>query len=85
MAIAIPLLPEGTRVRVRRSTLPQDPAVTGRTGVVVRASEYTPNRIAVSLDGELGIQQFMPGELEVIERLALPPERQAAKRLRALP
>jgi hypothetical protein len=85
MAIPIPLLPEGTRVRIQRSALPQDPALTGRTGVVVRASEYTPHMIAIALDGEAAIRQFGPGELEVVEQPALPPERQAAKRLRALP
>jgi hypothetical protein len=85
MAIPIPLLPEGTRIRVRRSTLPQDPAVTGRQGVVVLASEYTPHMLAVVLDGESAARQFVPGELEVVERLELPPERQQAKRLRALP
>lgn len=85
MAVPIPLLPEGTRVQVRRSILPQDPAITGRTGVVVQASEYRPHMIAVALDGDPEIRQFAPGELEVVERLALPPERERAKRLPALP
>jgi hypothetical protein len=79
------LLPEGTRVRIRRSLLPQDPALTGRAGYVVRASEYASHMLAVVLDGELVPRHFSPGELEVAERLALPPERQLAKRLPALP
>jgi hypothetical protein len=85
MAIPIALLPVGTRVRVRRSLLPQDPTVTGRTGVVVESSEYTPHMIGVALDEGGGIRNFGPGEIEVTEALALPPERQTAKRLRALP
>jgi hypothetical protein len=85
MAIPIPLLPEGTRVRVRHSTLPQDPGVVGRTGVVARSSEYTPHMVGIALDGESVVRQFGPGELEVIEQLVLPPEREQAKRLRALP
>lgn len=85
MSIPIPILPEGTRIVVRRSVLPQDPAVTGRAGVVIRASEYNPHMIAVALAGERELRYFAPGELEVSERLTLPPERQQAKRLRALP
>jgi hypothetical protein len=85
MAIPIALLSVGTRVRIRRSLLPQDPTMTGQTGVVVESSEYTPHMIAVALDGAGGIVNFGPGELEVTEALALPPERQTAKRLRALP
>lgn len=85
MAIPIALLPEGTRVRIQRSSLPQDPALAGRTGVVVRASEYTPHMVSIALDGEGTVRQFGPGELEVTEQLALPPEREQAKRLRALP
>jgi hypothetical protein len=85
MSIPIPILPEGTRIVVRRSVLPQDPAMTGRAGVVIRASEYNPHMIAVALAGERELRYFAPGELEVSERMALPPERQQAKRLRALP
>jgi hypothetical protein len=85
MAIPIPLLPEGTRVRIRRSALPQAPALTGREGVVVQASEYMPHMLAVVLDGESALRQFAPGELEVVQRLTLPAEREQAKRLRALP
>jgi hypothetical protein len=85
MAVPIPILPEGTRVRVRRSVIPQDPSLTGRTGVVLKASEYTPHMLTVALDGEPRIEHFAPGELEVAEPLALAPEREAARQRRSLP
>lgn len=85
MAIRMALLPEGTRVKIRRSALPQDPALSGRTGTVVRATEYRDEALGVVLDGESEVRWFTPGELEVAEALALPPEREQAKRLRALP
>lgn len=85
MTISIAVLPEGTRVRVRRGTLPQDPLVTGRTGVVVTATEYRDNAAGVVLDGESAVRYFAPGELEVTEVVPLPPERESAKLKRALP
>ena len=85
MSIPLAALPEGTRVKVRRGMLPQDPVLTGRTGVVVQASEYRDNALGVVLDGESAQRWFTPGELEVVNRVPLPPEREAAKRLRALP
>lgn len=85
MAIPIAVLPEGTRIRVRRGSMPQDPALTGRTGVVAAASEYRDNAAGVVLDGESTLRYFTPGELEVVAALALPPERESAKRLSALP
>lgn len=85
MAIRIPVLPEGTRVRIRRGQLPQEPGVTGRTGVVVSATEYRDNAAGIVLDGESAIRYFTPGELEVITAVPLPPERTRAKQLRALP
>ena len=85
MAVPIVLIPEGTRVRVRRAQLPQDPRLTGKPGTVVAASEYYPNRIGVALDGDAELRFFLPAELEVVEALPLPPEREQAKRLRALP
>lgn len=85
MAIRMAPLPEGTRVRIRRSALPQDPAVEGRTGTVVRATEYRDEALGVLLDGESEARWFTPGELEVTELQALAPEREQAKRLRALP
>jgi hypothetical protein len=85
MAIRMAALPEGTRVKVRRGQAPQDPAVLGRTGVVVSASEYRDQALGVVLDGESALRYFTPGELEVVDAVPLPPERESAKRLRALP
>ena len=85
MAISIPLIPEGTRVKVKRARVPQDPALTGRAGTVVIANEYRPQAIAVALDGEQSIRFFLPEELEVTKELPLPPEREEAKLRRALP
>jgi hypothetical protein len=59
--------------------------VTGRTGVVVSASEYQPESLGVVLDGDREIRFFMPSELAVVEQPALPPEREQAKLRRALP
>lgn len=83
--ISIPLIPEGTRVKVKRWRVPQDPAITGRSGTVVIASEYCPQSIAVLMDGQQTIRYFMPDELEVTAQLPLPPEREEAKQRRALP
>lgn len=86
MAIRIAVIPEGTRVRVRPSTVPQDPAMMGRTGTVVSATEYRAESIGVALDGDPAETRFfLPAELEVIETLPLPPERERAKGRRALP
>jgi hypothetical protein len=85
MAIPIASLPEGTRVRIRRGSLPQDPSVLGRSGVVVSATEYRDQSLGVVLDGESALRYFTPGELEVVAELPLPPERETAKGLRALP
>lgn len=72
-------------MKVRRGSLPQDPSVHGRTGVVVIASEYRDNALGVVLDGESSTRYFTPGELEVVTQLPLPPERESAKGRRALP
>lgn len=85
MAVVGALIPEGTRVRVRKGPLPLDPAVVGRVGSVVEASVYRAHRYGVILDGDAEARFFAPEELEVIEAPALPPEREAAKLRRALP
>jgi hypothetical protein len=85
MAIPIAMLPEGTRVRVRRGALPQDPALLGRTGTVIAATEYRDNAVGVVLDGEQTPRWFTRAELEVVTEVALPPERESAKRRPALP
>jgi hypothetical protein len=75
----------GVRVRVRRASWPLEAGVEGREGRVTEASEYRPHRYGVLLDGEQGARYFRPEELEALEAMELPPEREAAKRLRALP
>jgi hypothetical protein len=85
MAIPIPPLPEGTRVKVIRGSVPQDPAVLGRSGTVIAASEYYPQSVGVVLDGESAPRYFLRAELEKLEPEQLPPERQAAKKRPALP
>ena len=85
MSVPVAILPEGTRIRIRRGALPQDPAVLGRTGVVVAASEYRDQALGVVLDGESMTRYFTPGELEVVMQPALAPERETAKRRSALP
>lgn len=79
MSVAIPLFQEGTRVKVKRGTNPIDSAFVGRTGTVLRASEYSIHLYDVLLDGEQRVHTFGPSELEVVERPALPPEREKAK------
>ncbi|MGH7475196.1 MAG: hypothetical protein ACRELD_02810 [Longimicrobiales bacterium] len=86
MAVPIPLIPLGARVRVRPATLPLDPAYIGRAGTVIGASEYRPSRCDVALDGTGEIVQFSAAELDVLDApVLLPPERRAAGRRRALP
>jgi hypothetical protein len=85
MSIEMARFPEGTRVRIRMSNLPQDPGVTGRTGTIVVASDYHANRLTVMLDGDEQERVFAPAELEVIEHVPLPPEREKAKSRPALP
>lgn len=85
MTVPIPVLPEGTRVKIKRGSMPQDPALLGRSGVVVIATPYRNNAAGVVLDGESAVRYFTPAELEVTEAVPLPPERETAKQLRALP
>ena len=85
MGVPIPLLSMGSRVRVRRASWPLEAGVEGREGQVTDASEYRPHRYGVQLDGEQAVRYFRPEELEALEGMSLPPEREAAKRLRALP
>lgn len=79
------LLPEGTRVRIRRGAMPQDARLLGRTGIVVDASEYRANNYGVLLEGEQQVRMFAPAELEVVEALGLAADRQEAKKRLALP
>ncbi|MEO5511596.1 MAG: hypothetical protein ABIV28_06150 [Longimicrobiales bacterium] len=86
MSIRIAPLPEGTRVKVVRGDLPQDPATTGREGVVVATTEYRANAIGVQLDGESQFRWFHPSEVQITKDVPLvPPERLAAKQIKSLP
>ena len=85
MAVPIPLLPDGSRVQVKRGVLPADPGLIGRTGTVIGASEYQTHAYAVVLDGEREARVFSPTELQIVEAEPLPPERLEAKQRRALP
>lgn len=85
MAVPVAALPQGTRVKVIPTHFPQDTALIGRTGMVLAATEYQLQSLGVVLDGETAPRYFAPVELEVISSPALPPEREDAKRRRALP
>jgi hypothetical protein len=86
MAIQWAPISEGTRVRVRQTAaFPQDPAVIGRSGTVISASEYQTQSVGVALDDSTEVRHFNPAELEVTAEPALPPDREAAKLRRALP
>ena len=79
------LIPVGARVRIRRAGMPIDPAVVGRTGVVVDATPYRARSYGVAIDGERALRMFAPAELEAIEKRELSPARERAKARRALP
>jgi hypothetical protein len=85
MAVTGALIPEGTRVRIQRGMLPLDPAAVGRIGTVVDASEYRAHSYGVILDGDREVRYFAADEVEAVEVPALPPDREAARRRRALP
>lgn len=85
MGVSIPLLPIGTRVQIQRASFPLDGAVEGRTGHVTDASEYRAHRYGVVLDGDTETRYFRPEELVALEAPALTPDRENAKRRRALP
>lgn len=83
--IAGSLIPQGTRVRVRRGTMPLSADLSGRVGTVVETSEYRPQSYGVALDGDPEVRRFAPDELEVSRELPQPPERESAKGRPALP
>ncbi|MEX2281403.1 MAG: hypothetical protein WEE89_02820 [Gemmatimonadota bacterium] len=85
MAIPYAALPEGTRVKIVQGQFPQDPALIGKTGTVISASEYQAERIGVVLDSESVPRYFAVTELKVTSEPLLPPERETAKARRALP
>lgn len=79
------LYPPGTRIMVRRAGLPLDPALVGRTGVVVMSDEYRPNAYTVLLDGDKEARVLARNEVAATEAAMLSAPRQEAKRRRALP
>ena len=86
MAIPWVPIPEGSRVRIKQSTnFPQDPALLGKSGTLMAASEYDIQRVGVTLDGSAEVRYFAPEELEITAEPALPPDREAAKQRRSLP
>lgn len=85
MAIPWAPIPEGTRVKIKQSNMPQDSTLLGKTGTVVAASEYQTQSVGVALDESTEVRYFTPEELEVTKMAALPPDREAAKQRRSLP
>lgn len=75
------IIQRGTRVRIRRGTLPSDPALLGREGLVVANSQYDPRKVEVVLDGDPQIRSFVPAELDLLTGPdALPPDIEAARK-----
>ncbi|MFW6206917.1 MAG: hypothetical protein ACOC5J_03180 [Gemmatimonadota bacterium] len=80
------VLPHGTRVRVKRGRYPVAADLVGRTGVVVEHSQYFPNRVDVSLDGDPRIHTFALDETELVSvPAALTSDRVDAKKRLARP
>ncbi len=63
MTVPVALYPPGTRITVQRGRLPMDPALVGRTGLVVEVSSYRHHRCGVVLDGEEQVREFREDEL----------------------
>ena len=61
------LYAQGTRVRIRRGTFPMDPALVGRTGIVLQTDDYRPKHYGVQLDGESGVRDFTEDELAPLQ------------------
>jgi hypothetical protein len=85
MAIPWAPIPEGTRVKVKQSNIPQDPMLLGKTGTVVAVTEYQTQSVGVALDESTDVHYFTPAELEITTMAALPADREAAKQRRSLP
>jgi hypothetical protein len=75
------IIQPGTRVRIRRGSLPTDPALIGQEGMVVMNSQYDPRKVEVVLDGDPQVRSFPPAELELLTGPdALPPDIEAARK-----
>ncbi|TVP58398.1 MAG: hypothetical protein EA351_03705 [Gemmatimonadales bacterium] len=64
--VQISLFPQGTRVRVRRGSLPIDSQMLGREGLVLRHDHIVPRQVVVQLDGEERLRTFTDEELEAV-------------------
>ena len=51
-------------MRVRRGRFPMDPALVGRTGLIVETDDYRAHRYGVVLDEESSEREFIEDELE---------------------
>lgn len=58
---------QGTRVKIRKGIFPMDPALLGRTGLVIETDDYRPKHYGVQLDGESRVRDFTEDELEPLE------------------
>lgn len=54
---------EGTRVEIRRGSLPMNARLIGRKGLVVELDAYQPRRYGVQLDEEEAVREFAEDEL----------------------
>jgi hypothetical protein len=55
--------PQGSRVQIQKGSFPLDPAMIGRTGMVLDHDRANPHKVNVQLDGEESIRTFMDFEL----------------------
>ncbi|TVP42276.1 MAG: hypothetical protein EA350_16650 [Gemmatimonadales bacterium] len=58
--------PRGTRIRVRKGRFPMDPALVGRTGLVLHPDWLVAEKVGVQLDGEERLRTFTEDELEAV-------------------
>ncbi len=80
------VLPRGARVKIERGRAPANPELLGREGVVVEHSQYYPNKVTVSLDGDPELHTFAPDEIELVSApAALPKDKEMAKKRLARP
>lgn len=64
MTLHAPVHPLGARVRVKQGRFPMDPALVGRTGIVIELDDYEPGRYGVVLDDEDRVRELAQDELE---------------------
>lgn len=65
--VQVSIFPQGTRVRIRRASFPMNPALEGRTGLVLRHDPRSrPPKVYVQLDGEEGVHALVDEELELV-------------------